>query len=54
LRIIVSTAAGAMHNIDWTKVDGIFRQTAAARRRHRYGFSIDLQVTLDGVTIRRH
>src|SRR5262249_43495903 len=53
--IVVSTAAGAhAQAFDWTKVDGIFGRTAAVSGAvHRYGFPrSDLQVTLDGVTIR--
>ncbi len=50
----VSTAAAHAQAIDWTKVDGIFgRPAAVAGEVHRYGFPrTDLQVTLDGVTIR--
>jgi hypothetical protein len=53
--IIASTAVGAhAQAIDWTKIDGIFGRTAAVSGVvHRYGFPrSDLQVTLDGVTIR--
>jgi hypothetical protein len=53
--IIASTVAGAhAQAIDWTKIDGIFGRTAAVSGAvHRYGFPrSDLQVTLDGVTIR--
>src|SRR5262245_10075009 len=53
--IIASTIAGAdAQAIDWTKIDGIFGRTAAVGGAvHRYGFPrSDLQVTLDGVTIR--
>jgi hypothetical protein len=53
--IIVSSVAGAhAQAIDWTKIDGIFGRTAAVSGAvHRYGFPrSDLQVTLDGVTIR--
>src|SRR5262245_59386959 len=53
--IIASTIAGAhAQAIDWNKVDGIFGRTAAVSGAiHRYGFPrSDLQVTLDGVTIR--
>ena len=53
--IIASTVAGAhAQAIDWTKIDGVFGRTAAVSGAiHRYGFPrSDLQVTLDGVTIR--
>jgi hypothetical protein len=53
--IMVSTAEGALAQaIDWAKVDGIFGRSAAVGGTvHRYGFPRpDLQVTLDGVTIR--
>src|SRR5258706_11778100 len=53
--IVLSTAAGARAQaIDWAKVDGIFgRPGAIGGAVHRYGFPrADLQVTLDGVTIR--
>jgi Domain of Unknown Function (DUF1259) len=47
------TAANAQA-IDWAKIDGIFgRAGAVGGTVHRYGFPrSDLQVTLDGVTIR--
>jgi hypothetical protein len=49
----LSTAAHA-GAIDWAEVDGILgRPAAVADEIHRYGFPrVDLQVTLDGVTIR--
>jgi hypothetical protein len=53
--IVLSTAAAAdAQAIDWAKVDGIFGRTGAVGGTvHRYGFPrSDLQVTLDGVTIR--
>jgi Domain of Unknown Function (DUF1259) len=52
---VASTAAGAeAQGIDWAKIDSTFGRTAAvAGEVHRYGFPRnDLQVTLDGVTIR--
>jgi hypothetical protein len=47
-------AAADAQSIDWAKVDGIFGRTGAVGGAvHRYGFPrTDLQVTLDGVTIR--
>jgi hypothetical protein len=53
--ILMSTAAAAeAQGIDWAKIDATFGRTAAvAGEVHRYGFPrTDLQVTLDGVTIR--
>jgi Domain of Unknown Function (DUF1259) len=53
--IVVSTAAGAQAQaVDWAKIDGILGRTGAVGgAAHRYGFPrSDLQVTLDGVTIR--
>jgi Domain of Unknown Function (DUF1259) len=53
--IITSTAVGAhAQTIEWAKIDGIFgRSGAVGGTVHRYGFPrSDLQVTLDGVTIR--
>src|SRR5882724_7488859 len=49
----ICTAAGAQE-IDWNKVDeAIGRKAAVSGEVHRYGFPrTDLQVTLDGVTIR--
>ena len=53
--IVLTTAAAAdAQGIDWAKVDGILGRTGAVGGAvHRYGFPrTDLQVTLDGVTIR--
>jgi hypothetical protein len=53
--IALSTAGGAhAQAIDWAKIDGIFGRTGAVGGTvHRWGFPrSDLQVTLDGVTIR--
>jgi hypothetical protein len=53
--VVVSTSAAAnAQGIDWAKIDTTFGRTAAvAGEIHRYGFPrTDLQVTLDGVTIR--
>ena len=53
--VLLSTAAGAhAQAIDWAKIDGILGRTGAVGGAvHRYGFPrSDLQVTLDGVTIR--
>jgi len=53
--VVVSTAAAAhAQSIDWGKVDTALGRTAAVSGSvHRYGFPrSDLQVTLDGVTIR--
>src|SRR5258708_29357175 len=53
--VVLSTAASAhAQAIDWTKIDGIFGRTGAVGGAvHRWGFPrSDLQVTLDGVTIR--
>src|SRR4051812_38579170 len=49
----MGTTAGAQE-IDWKKVDEALGRTAAVSGDvHRYGFPrTDLQVTLDGVTIR--
>src|SRR5215831_6643726 len=46
--------AADAQGIDWAKIDGIFGRTGAVGGAvHRYGFPrSDLQVTLDGVTIR--
>jgi Domain of Unknown Function (DUF1259) len=51
--VVVSTSAAA-NGIDWAKIDTTFGRTAGvAGEIHRYGFPrTDLQVTLDGVTIR--
>jgi hypothetical protein len=50
----LSAAPAHAQAIDWAKVDGIFgRSPAVAGEIHRYGFPrTDLQVTLDGITIR--
>jgi len=53
--VVLTTAAGAhAQAIDWSKIDGILGRTGAVGGAvHRYGFPrSDLQVTLDGVTIR--
>jgi hypothetical protein len=53
--IVLSTVAAAgAQTIDWAKIDATFaRPAAVAGEVHRYGFPrTDLQVTLDGVTIR--
>jgi hypothetical protein len=53
--VVLSTAAAAhAQGIDWAKIDGILGRTGAVGGTvHRYGFPrSDLQVTLDGVTIR--
>jgi uncharacterized protein DUF1259 len=53
--IVLTTAVGAqVQAIDWAKIDGILGRTGAVGGAvHRYGFPrSDLQVTLDGVTIR--
>src|SRR5215204_2607529 len=49
----IGTTAGAQ-DIDWKKVDDALGRSAAVTGDvHRYGFPrTDLQVTLDGVTIR--
>jgi hypothetical protein len=48
------SATAAAQEIDWKKVDGVLGRTASVSGDvHRYGFPrSDLQVTLDGVTIR--
>src|SRR5215212_4901349 len=48
------STAGVAQDIDWKKVDGVLGRTATVSGEvHRYGFPrSDLQVTLDGVTIR--
>jgi hypothetical protein len=50
----LSAAPAHAQGIDWAKVDGILGRSAAVGGAvHRYGFPrTDLQVTLDGVTIR--
>src|SRR5712692_4814925 len=52
--VLSTVAAADAQSIDWAKVDGIFSRTGAVGGAiHRYGFPrSDLQVTLDGVTIR--
>jgi Domain of Unknown Function (DUF1259) len=52
--VLSTVAAADAQSIDWAKVDGIFGRTGAVGGAvHRYGFPrSDLQVTLDGVTIR--
>src|ERR1700675_2577332 len=53
--IVMSTIAAAnAQSIDWGKIDSTFgRSAAVAGEIHRYGFPrTDLQVTLDGITIR--
>jgi hypothetical protein len=52
--VLSTIAAADAQGIDWAKVDGIFGRTGAVGGTvHRYGFPrSDLQVTLDGVTIR--
>ena len=53
--VALSTAAAQAQAIDWAKVDGTLGRAPAAVAGgvHRYGFPrSDLQVTLDGVTIR--
>src|SRR5579871_2825823 len=52
--MLATVAAAEAQSIDWAKVDGIFgRKAAVGGTVHRYGFPrSDLQVTLDGVTIR--
>src|SRR5260370_40681002 len=53
--VVRSTAASAhAQAVDWAKIDGIFGRTGAVGGAvHRWGFPrSDLQVTLDGVTIR--
>jgi hypothetical protein len=52
---VLSTIATAdAQSTDWGKIDGILGRTGAVGgQAHRYGFPrTDLQVTLDGVTIR--
>jgi hypothetical protein len=52
--VLSTVAAANAQSIDWAKVDGIFGRTGAVGGAvHRWGFPrSDLQVTLDGVTIR--
>ena len=51
---LTTVVAANAQAIDWAKIDSTFGRTAAvAGEIHRYGFPrTDLQVTLDGVTIR--
>jgi hypothetical protein len=52
--VLSTIVAADAQSIDWAKIDTAFGRTAAvAGTIHRYGFPrSDLQVTLDGVTIR--
>jgi hypothetical protein len=52
--VLSTVAAAEAQGIDWAKIDGIFARTGAVGGAvHRWGFPrSDLQVTLDGVTIR--
>jgi hypothetical protein len=52
--VLSMTLAAGAQGIDWAKIDTTFGSTAAVSGTvHRYGFPrSDLQVTLDGVTIR--
>jgi Domain of Unknown Function (DUF1259) len=52
--VLSSVAVADAQSIDWAKIDGIFGRTGAVGGAvHRWGFPrSDLQVTLDGVTIR--
>src|SRR6202000_2741048 len=52
--LLSGVASADAQAIDWAKVDGIFGRTGAVGGAvHRYSFPrSDLQVTLDGVTIR--
>ncbi|HWN52317.1 MAG TPA: DUF1259 domain-containing protein [Xanthobacteraceae bacterium] len=52
--VLSTVAAADAQSIDWAKIDGIFGRTGAVGGAvHRWGFPrSDLQVTLDGVTIR--
>jgi len=52
--VLSTVAAAEAQSIDWAKVDGVFgRASAVGGSVHRWGFPrSDLQVTLDGVTIR--
>src|SRR5215207_6204135 len=53
LALVLARPAGAQ-DVDWTKVDAVLEKTPTVSGEvHRYGFPrSDLQVTLDGVTIR--
>jgi Domain of Unknown Function (DUF1259) len=52
--VLSTVVAAHAQSIDWAKIDGILGRTGAVGGAvHRYGFPrSDLQVTLDGVTIR--
>jgi hypothetical protein len=52
--VLSTVAAADAQSIDWAKIDGIFGRTGPVSGAvHRWGFPrSDLQVTLDGVTIR--
>ena len=52
--LLSSAVASEAQSIDWAKVDATLgRSAAVAGEIHRYGFPrTDLQVTLDGITIR--
>jgi len=52
--VLSTVVAAEAQSIDWAKVDGVFgRASAVGGSVHRWGFPrSDLQVTLDGVTIR--
>ena len=52
--VLSTVAAADAQGIDWAKIDGIFGRTGPISGAiHRWGFPrSDLQVTLDGVTIR--
>src|SRR5437764_1994820 len=52
--VIIGASAARAQEIDWQKVDAaIGRSAAVTGDVHRYGFPrTDLQVTVDGVTIR--
>jgi hypothetical protein len=53
--VLSTVAAANAQGIDWAKIDATFGRSpaAVAGEVHRYGFPrTDLQVTLDGVTIR--
>src|SRR5712671_2591229 len=52
--VLSTVTAAEAQGIDWAKIDGIFGRTGPVSGAvHRWGFPrSDLQVTLDGVTIR--
>src|SRR5258705_6662697 len=52
--VLSTVAAAEAQGIDWAKIDGIFGRTGPVSGAvHRWGFPrSDLEVTLDGVTIR--